>query len=216
MEGRPLSASGTPGYGYELAYRLAAEKLAATGDVEQLCQRTGARYLESGKAIGINFLDRSYRVGLPGVTITLADSQEEVALRDKILLLHYLTTASGTPLSGKLIAYKELPEGTTYFPTFAQRSIKPLARHFGAEPSRLTAVSRFMGGREADYGDVSVTVNAFPRVPLTLVLWRGDEEFDPEGNILFDSSISDYLPAEDIIVVSESVVRRLIKLDRET
>jgi hypothetical protein len=72
-----------------------------------------------------------------------------------------------------------------------------------------------MGGDKANYGDTAVTVNVFPRVPLTLVLWRGDDEFGPEGNILFDSTISDYLPVEDIIVVSESLVRRLIKVDRQ-
>jgi len=213
VESKPLTSSGS--HGYELAYQLAAERLAGTGDIEQLCRLTGAGYLDSGRAIAVDFLNRPYRVALPETAITFEDSEEEVILRDKILILHYLTTAKGTPLSGKLIAYKELPEGTIYFPTFYQRSIRPLPGHFGAEPSRLADAARMMGGVEADYGDTAVTVNVFPRLPLTLVVWRGDDEFGPEGNILFDSTISDYLPVEDIIVVSESLVRRLIKLDRQ-
>ena len=101
------------------------------------------------------------------------DSEEKVPIRDKILILHYLTQAKGTAISNKIIAYKELPEGTNYFPTFSKRAIKPLLAHFGKEPSRLIDAARKLGGYKADYGDVAVTINAFRRVPITLVLWRG-------------------------------------------
>jgi len=47
------------------------------------------------------------------------------------------------------------------------------------------------------------------------VLWQGDEEFPPEGNILLDRTISHFLPAEDIIVVCETVSRKLVKLLKE-
>jgi hypothetical protein len=56
-----------------------------------------------------------------------------------------------------------------------------------------------------------VNINAFDRVPTTLVLWRGDEELAPNGNILFDSNISDYLSTEDITVLCETIVWKLVK-----
>ena len=127
-------------------------------------------------------------------------------------MLHYFTLAKGTPLSNKVITYKELPEGASYFPTFAKRAIKPLLDHFGKEPHRLIDVARKLGGHKADYGDLAVTINAFSRVPITLVLWQGDEEFSPEGNMLFDSTISDYLPTEDINVLCETIAWRLVRL----
>jgi len=42
-------------------------------------------------------------------------------------------------------------------------------------------------------------------VPITFVLWRGDEEIPPSGNVLFDASIPSYLPVEDIAVVCGAV-----------
>ncbi|HEX76216.1 MAG TPA: DUF3786 domain-containing protein, partial [Dehalococcoidia bacterium] len=72
-------------------------------------------------------------------------------------------------------------------------------------------VAAKLGGRESDYGDVSVTINAFDHVPITLVLWRGDEELAPNGNILFDASISDYLPTEDVTVLTETLVWKLVR-----
>jgi hypothetical protein len=68
-----------------------------------------------------------------------------------------------------------------------------------------------LGGRDADHGDVSVTINAFDRVPITLVLWRGDEEVPPDGNILFDANVSDYLSTEDVTVLCETIIWKLAK-----
>lgn len=199
-------------YGYELAYRLAREQLTRIEDIEQQCRKCGARYIDEQKVIKLEYLNQSYLITLPDAEISLAGKEEEVPLRDKILILHYLIQARGTSLSNKLITFKELPEGSTYFPTFYQRAIRPIVNHFGSEPHRLLNMARLLGGHEADYGDVAVTINAFGRVPITLVLWQGDDEFAPEGNVLFDSTISDYLPTEDITVLCETIVWRLVKL----
>jgi hypothetical protein len=59
-------------------------------------------------------------------------------------------------------------------------------------------------------GDVSVLVRALPLVPIALILWRGDEEFPPEGNILFDRSIIGLFSAEDIAWLSGMVVYPMI------
>ena len=204
-------------YGYELAYKLAGEQLAKIADIEQQCLKSATQYqvIDSQKTIIVEYLNQSYQVTLlPDVEVSLRGSEGLVPLRDKILILHYLSQAKGTPLSGKVIAYKELPEGASYFPTFYKRAIKPLVDHFGQEPQRLLDVARVLGGYKADYGDVAVTINAFHRVPITFILWRGDEEFSPEGNILFDSTISDYLTAEDINVLCEAIAWRLVKLLR--
>jgi len=214
MESKTLTLSirQNDGYGYELAYRLAREQLLKIDDIEQQCRKSGTQYIDSRKAITIEYLNQSYLITLPDVEISLMGKEEAVPVRDRILILHYLTQAKGTPLSNQVITYKELPEGSAYFPTFYQRTIKPLVNYFGNEPHRLLEMAKILAGHEADYGDTAVTINVLRRVPITLVLWKGDDEFAPEGNVLFDRTISDYLPAEDIIVLCETTVRRLIKL----
>jgi len=61
-------------------------------------------------------------------------------------------------------------------------------------------------------GDAGMTFCALPHVPVQLVLWQGDEELPPESTILFDATISQYLPAEDIAVLSGMLVYRLMRL----
>ncbi len=198
-------------YGYQLAYKLACGRLIEISDIAQQCQNSGAQYIDSQKVIIVEYLNQSYQVTLPDVEISLIGSEEQVSIKDRLLILHYLTQAKGTPTANKMINYKELPEGSNYFPTFYQRAIKPLVDHFGKEPSRLIDAAEKLGGRRVDYGDVAVTINAFRRVPITFVLWRGDEELPPEGSIIFDNTISDYMPTEDISVLCETIAWKLVK-----
>lgn len=203
-------------YGYKFAYKIASQNLAEV-NLEQQCLNSGAEYkvIDSHPVITLDYLNRSYRISLPEVDISLADSDEEVPLKDKILLLHYVIQAKGTPLAVKSITYKELPEGISYFRTFHKRAIKPFLDHFGRQPAKLTEVARELGGAKADYGDVAVTINAFKRVPITFVLWKGDEEFPPDGSIIFDATVSDYLSIEDINVLCERIAWKLVRLLKE-
>jgi hypothetical protein len=201
---------GPRGQGYQLSYRLAREQVSKIADLEQQCRNSGAQYVSANQII-VLYLNQTYHIVLPEVEISLPDSQAEVPLKDRILILHYLAMAKGSPLSGKLISYKQLPGGTAYFAAFSQRAITPLVKHFGSNPEPLLSAAAKLGGSAAGHGDVSVTISAFPRVPITLVLWTGDDEVAPNGNVLFDANASDYLPTEDLAVVSESIVWRLVK-----
>jgi hypothetical protein len=200
-------------YAYNQSFQLAKERLAGTEDINALCQKSGACCETSGanRIISLEYLNYTYNIILPEVSITIADSSETVPVRDRILILHYLLTAKGTPLTNTQITFKELSEGIVYFRTFYQRTIKHIVTAFSQNPAKLIEAGEKLGGGKADFGDAAVTINALPRVPITFVVWRGDEEFGAEGNVLYDSTITDYLPVEDIIVLSEVVTWKLVR-----
>ncbi len=201
------------GYAYKMAYQLARERLAQIDDIAEQCRRSGAecRIIDSRKIVIIQYLGQSYQITLPDADVSLVDSTEEVPIREKVLILHYFISARGMPPANRLITFRELPEGTVYSPTFDKRTVRPLLSHFGKEPCLLLDATENLGGHEADYGDTAVTINAFCHVPVTIILWRGDDEFIPQGNIVFDASISDYLSTEDITILCETITWRLIK-----
>jgi hypothetical protein len=199
-------------YAHGLAYKLVCEQLAGIDDIEQQCLKSGAQYIASEKAVIIDHLNQSYRLSFADGEVSLTTGGEAVPMRDKILILDYFTRAKGTPLSRNMITYKELPDGIIYFPVFAKRAIKPVVTFFGDKPEQLLKTAEILGGHKADYGDASVTINAFSHVPVTIVLWQGDEEFAPEGSIIFDSTISDYLSNDDIHTLCENIAWRLVRL----
>ncbi|MFH1382507.1 MAG: DUF3786 domain-containing protein [Chloroflexota bacterium] len=198
-------------YAYGQSYQVAREQFARI-DIEQQCRNSDAQYQSAGtKEITIRYLNQAYRITLPDIVVSLVNGAATIPIRDKLLILHYFITAKGTPPTNKLITFKELPEGTVYFPTFAKRTIKPLLDNFSQEPSQLVSAGEKLGGHQANYGDAAVTFTPFSRVPITFILWRGDDEFAPQASVGFDANIRDYLPTEDIIVLCETIVWRLVR-----
>ncbi len=199
-----------PEYGYELALKLAREQVAAIRDVKEQCRRAGAQH--SGGKVTIEYLGRPCSITLPDAEVSPTEGTDSLPIREKILILHYFARAKGTPLSGQMVTYKELPEAPNYYPVFRARAIKPLLDNFGAQPEKLLGVGAGLGGKKADFGDVAVSFDAFPRVPVVFALWKGDDEFPPDGNVLFDSSVPDYLTTDDTNVLCETIAWRLVRL----
>ncbi len=196
--------------GFDISYKLACEALGSIKDLEEQCRRSGARYI-GPEEVGIDYLNQRYRIRVSDGSVFVENSGEQVSLRDKILILHYFTRAKGTPRTGKLITYKQLPGGISYFSAFFQRTIAPLVAAFGEKPEVLIQSAAKLGGRQSGLGDMSLVVDAFPRVSVNLVIWRGDEEVAPSGSILFDANVSDYLSTEDAAVLTETIVWKLVR-----
>ncbi len=198
---------------YQTSCRLATEALRIRNP-QEVSQKSGSILQtdsEGRESIRLDFLNRECRVGFPGGDVCYGQGKEKVPVWTKILILHYLLTASGAPLSERLITFKEIPSGAFYLPAFERRTKRLLVEAFGAQPERLLESASQFDGKVSDLGDLSVTIFALPRIPITLVLWRGDDEFPPEGNVLFDETIPHYLPTEDIAVLSQMLIINMIK-----
>ena len=201
--------------GFEQAYReawqAAVEKLSRKNPAAMACDSGAALEGDEDKPLlRLSYLGQDIRIN--PATGEIAAGGEPVPPRDRLIILHYLVTAGGVPLSGRLITFQQMADGQTYHPTFLKRAVKPLLNAFAAHPALLRQAALSLGGQPGDMGDASVKFRALPRVELTLVIWQGDDELPAEGSILFDSSISSYLPVEDITVLSEIIAWRLVRL----
>jgi hypothetical protein len=49
-------------------------------------------------------------------------------------------------------------------------------------------------------------------VPITFVLWRGDEELPAEGSVLFDASVADYLSSYTLTELCETIAWKMVKI----
>lgn len=194
---------------FGLAIKMAVEKLSRLS-ADEVCKRTGAELLSQGK-IMIRYLNEPYYVDLKDGRISNYKNEEELPLRDRIIILHYLTEAKGSPFTGKLLTYAQMEGGRFYFPVFHKRTVEPMVRFFSEKPEMLLEASRNFGAQRERYGDISVSILPLPMVKMYLILWKGDVDVPPNGNILFDRNVTDYLCAEDIAVLTEIVVWKIIK-----
>ena len=201
---------------YKEAFRLACQEI-AKANLHRICSLSGAAVVEDKKgspAIRISFINQEHLIQLePEVDIFYQKNGDPVPIPEKIIILHYLLTAKGESLKRNLITFRQVPEGPFYYSAFLKRALEPLIQAFGPEPHRLLDCGTKLGGVPNQIGDISFTFNPLPRVPMTIVIWGGDDELPPEGSILFDESIVSYLPSEDIAVLSGMMVYRLIRIN---
>jgi len=196
---------------YKTVFEIARDALVAS-DYAQQCALAGLKCMQetATATIEVPYFDEIITIQIPRFSFE-SSINANVTLVTRIILLHYVNNASGIPLSGEKVAYGDIPSCMHYEPVFTKRALKPLERAFGYDKYAFLEAGTALGGKEEEYGDTSFTLFAFPKVPVTFILWQGDEEFPPSVRALFDPSITGYLPLEDIVVIAKLAASRILK-----
>lgn len=196
---------------YLTAYTMGCEKLVEL-DPEEVSLNTNTSYCKESNSISVKYLNRDYIVDCSNGEVSLKDSSEEVTTTVKVLIIHYLINSKIRPLTGKMISFKEVTGGAIYYDTFYKRAISPLIKTFGGRLDVFHKAAESLGGAKEKYGNASRTINVFPLVPVTYVLWEGDEELPATGTILFDEAVTNFLPGEDIVLAASFGVYAMMAL----
>jgi hypothetical protein len=201
---------------YQQALELGRNAL-KPGNPDMLARCSGSeiRRDQAGKTLFlIPFLKEEVSLTWPDWLFLPGRSGKEPPIQQQIILFHYLMGAwrsNGAPVKGEWIAFQDLPDGRFYLDAFQRRAKIPLVQAFGRKPEMLQELAGIaFGASPLAQGDFAVQVKVLPLVPMALVLWKGDEEFPPEGNILFDRNIAGIFSAEDIAWLSGMVVYPLV------
>jgi hypothetical protein len=176
-----------------------------------------------GRLAGVEAAEGVFRLSFLNDALVVDLRKREVLVRQgasaagaptgiAVLTLHYLGTADGSPETGKLAGFAELPGGAGYLGPFNGRVVDRLARKFGNIPTAFLKCGMDLGGRKTGLGDAAMIFPVFPRVPVTVALWRGDEELPPGASVSFDRNVTHYLSTEDVVVACEELVGRLSRV----
>jgi hypothetical protein len=194
--------------------RAISKKELADKDIYRIARFSGASLGDQDKSLSLRFLNRDVVISWPEMEFFYHGSEREVPIQDQVLLLHYLNGAlnSGADWkAGEWVSFQDLPDGRFYMDAFLKRAKDPLLKTFGTDPKRLVELaSGIYDAEPAEYGDISVVIKALPLAPVVLMIWQGDDEFPPDGNILFNQGISGILSAEDTAWLAGAVVYPLV------
>lgn len=183
--------------------------------VNLLVERTGFSYQALGPGRGefhLSLIDAPLVVTHPGFqTFDAQDNEPPPFLQ--ALILYYFYTADGTPLAGKWVSFADLPDGRIYASAFQGYTGNDLVKAFGLDIDSLKLACEKLGGTfQVGYGDAAYEIKALPHVPLLVNYWCGDEDFPSTCKLLFDESVSHYLPIEVCAVLGNTLTRKIIKL----
>lgn len=162
-------------------------------------RRTKCQHLTNPERYVIRLLRTEYVVNLSDRQIASVQSDSEskpAEFIEQLCILAYLINAKDIPLANKLVTAEALPAGQFFFRGLHSLPNEKLEKAFGRHPERLSAVAEQFDAQRCDFGDVSIRLYVLPRIPLTIVIWRGDEEFAARASILFDQTAADQLPLD--------------------
>lgn len=115
----------------------------------------------------------------------------------ELMVVVYLLNATHSGIREELVSEKDLKEAHFFQGPHALRT-DHLLRRFADDPDGLKRAGDILGGRPLDMGNVAFSLSAFPKIPISYILWTGDNEFPASLSILFDRSIEQHLPADAI------------------
>ncbi|SJZ31244.1 DUF3786 domain-containing protein [Selenihalanaerobacter shriftii] len=193
---------------YKPAMNKARNRLART-EVEDIINQTDISF-ENNHFI-IPGLNQEYYVEYPSGEVSNSQQDIPVAIGMKIVILHFLTRGNNWSPTNKLVSYKELPNGNVYEDAFQREAVQPIIDSFSYNLTQLQKVAQKLGASFINKGDLGFKINALPTVPVTYILWSGDDELTGGANILFDSSVITKLHTEDLAFLGEYITSLLLK-----
>jgi len=145
------------------------------------------------------------------VVVTPSEFKEELTIWDRLLILMYIKNAGSSFLSGKWVAFRDLKDGLIRAESFHEACELSLARMFGNNPDAFLQKLSALGAQDVSGFSAkhSLVVYPLPKIPFLVLLWPGDEEFEPDCKILFDSTVTGFIDVEVLLYLGMAVVRRL-------
>jgi len=167
--------------------------------------------------LGATAIEDAWRLPVLGAELDVDIASGTVRTREgvdvtpkwRILALHYLGVTVRPVELEPTVTFADLPAGRVYAGIYGQRVIGRLCGTAGRDLATLGPAMESLGARPAAGGDAAFDIHIFPRVPVRLIWYAADDEFPPSATLLLSANIEQFLCAEDIVVMSESLVARL-------
>ena len=183
-------------------------------DGTETARRAKCQYLDSPAQYIVTLLNTEYVVNLSDRAIFSKKSdsqQEEAKFLEQLCILAYLINSQDLPLAQKLVAGNTLPGGQFFFRGQHGLPTKKLEETFGDNPEVLHHASAQLDAEHCEFGDASISLYMLPRLPLTIVIWGRDEEFEARASILFDQTAASQLPLDALLAVVNLTIGALLK-----
>ena len=185
-------------------------------DLDDIVLKSGAEVLGPQK-LGLLFFGDEVIVDLQSEGIYYKDGNTETKLEDlkkldifsSAIILHYLTNADGTDISGEWISYRELPGGMFYFRTIPGVLEPVLEKYKNSAGGLVKKIEEHAGQKSKDFKNSGV-IYPFVRFPILILIDEECEEFEASLRVLFDKNGSHYIKTDVVKMIIVYLVKMLV------
>ena len=196
--------------GDQIAWSLIAER-----DPGTVCRNAGVEYDPQAHRFTMQSFGQEILVDVGSYTISSQSILGQQLLHGlkhffDLAALWYLARAKNIPTSGRLISPSSLSGGEIFQKGTHVLPLDKIAEKFGQDKEGFYEKGLELGGQQLEHGDCSILLHPFPRVPMTMILWTGDDEFPARADLFFDSTCEQHLPPDVIWSTSMTAVLAML------
>ncbi len=174
----------------------------------------GIRFDEVADNLGAEYTDDKLFLQCFGREVVIGSDGEIQAQKNltpwmKMLLLFYIKNGGCRGLTGKWVFHNELRGGMMKYKAFMRECEEPLRELFDRH---LPKAALLLDGYGAVHPDEFASQHAwlvyvFPRLPVLLLYWPKDDEFESKVTIRFDSTADSCFDVEQLIFLVEELIK---------
>jgi len=196
--------------GDQLAWALVAEK-----EPSIICKQANVQYDFVANKFIMQCYGQEIFVDVASYTIGSHSPLGEKLLHTlgyffDLAVLWYLGKAKNIPSSGHMVSPASLSGGEIFQRGSHVLPLDQIAARYGGNVEGFYKRGAELGGQHMEFGDVSLRLFPFPRVPVTIILWEADEEFPARADMFFDTTCEQHLPTD--VIWSTAMTSVLIML----
>ena len=159
-----------------------------------------------GREFTVKLLGKSYAIAHPVYAIRALDGDKLPNLPTQTFLLRYLLESKKTPWQGTWKTFREMPWGEMYIKPYTGRVLTRAAFTFGTRVAAFRAASEKLGGLPLPNGDAGYEFTLVGDYRMRILVWEGDEEFQPNAQVLYSDNFAAGFAAEDRVVAGDILI----------
>ena len=198
---------------YETAIRVAYQALRARELTADRLSRLGAVPCEEGMRLPA--LDRHLIIRLDRDEV-LVEAAGPARHDWTLLALHYLSAVDLSE-DQREVNLNHFADARGYLDVYNRRIIGRFLATVGATDAGFRQCAERLHGVRIPWNGTCFRFFIFPRIPLTVIRYEGDDEYPSGANIVYRADAERLLPAEDRIVAAEVLLNTLsgVPMQRE-
>ncbi|MDA3935407.1 MAG: DUF3786 domain-containing protein [Actinomycetota bacterium] len=190
----------------------AAREMAADLDPSTAAARIGADWDEHAKRLTLPFLGSTASITYPDFEVAVSDRPAPSHIA--ALLVYHMAMSDGSLPIDSWMSFADLPNASFYVTAFRGYASRRIARHYSSKAESLDRAVQHLGGEAIEgLGDRAWIIHALPRVPIALLWWGADDEFEARAELLWDKTAANHLTTDGCAVLGSWLTSLLVAFE---
>ncbi|ETR73949.1 MAG: hypothetical protein OMM_00567 [Candidatus Magnetoglobus multicellularis str. Araruama] len=175
---------------------------------EDICARALCKYVDDRYIIGVWGID--YAVDPVAKTIEpINGNGYKPHAYFYLFIIYYLLYAKHIKIIDKWISEKDMPGGTTFFRGPHEIPTRLITDMCQNDIQLFKKACEDLNGTALKEADAAYRFSITPHIPVAVLYWIGDDDFPPEGKILYDKSITSHLTLDMVFSLAIEICTRI-------